>query len=133
MTLRQPARTRAKSRFAGSCSQSNCTSISPPQGAMQAARKTTRRSRFGSRFVPEELRQHSPRLRGGHGERPQTHPSSGIIHSKVVRRPLPGRLISTNVTVETEPPDLFAPHPNFSDTVNRNLAQSEIEGGVHLK
>jgi hypothetical protein len=27
---------------------------------------------------------------------------------------------------------LFAPHPNLGDGVNRNLAQSEIEGGVHL-
>lgn len=26
----------------------------------------------------------------------------------------------------------FAPHPNLGDGVNRNLAQSEIEGGVHL-
>ena len=24
------------------------------------------------------------------------------------------------------------PHPNLSDEVNRNIAQSEIEGGVHL-
>jgi hypothetical protein len=29
-------------------------------------------------------------------------------------------------------PDLFAPHPNFSDEVNRNIVQSEIEGGVYL-
>ena len=27
---------------------------------------------------------------------------------------------------------LFSPHPNLDDGVNRNLAQSEIEGGVHL-
>jgi hypothetical protein len=27
---------------------------------------------------------------------------------------------------------IFAPHPNLGDGVNRNLAQSEIEGGVHL-
>lgn len=27
----------------------------------------------------------------------------------------------------------FAPHPNLSDAVNHNLAQSEIEGGVHLE
>jgi hypothetical protein len=26
----------------------------------------------------------------------------------------------------------FAPHPNLSDEVNHNIAQSEIEGGVHL-
>lgn len=29
-------------------------------------------------------------------------------------------------------PDLFVPHPNFSDEVNRKIVQSEIEGGVHL-
>ena len=27
---------------------------------------------------------------------------------------------------------LFMPHPNLSDEVNRNIVQSEIEGGVHL-
>ncbi len=27
---------------------------------------------------------------------------------------------------------LFAPHPNLSDGVNHNIAQSEIEGGVFL-
>jgi hypothetical protein len=29
-------------------------------------------------------------------------------------------------------PKLFAPHPNLSDEVNRNIVQSEIEGGVYL-
>lgn len=29
-------------------------------------------------------------------------------------------------------PDLFVPHPGLSDEVNRNIVQSEIEGGVHL-
>ena len=29
-------------------------------------------------------------------------------------------------------PKPFMPHPNFSDEVNRNIAQSEIEGGVCL-
>jgi hypothetical protein len=29
-------------------------------------------------------------------------------------------------------PNLFMPHPNLSDEVNRNIVQSEIEGGVHL-
>ncbi len=28
---------------------------------------------------------------------------------------------------------LFAPHPNLSDEVNHNIAQSEVEGGVHLE
>jgi len=29
-------------------------------------------------------------------------------------------------------PKLFMPHPNLGDEVNRNIAQSEIEGGVYL-
>jgi len=29
-------------------------------------------------------------------------------------------------------PELFIPHPNFSNEVNRNIVQSEIEGGVYL-
>ncbi len=29
-------------------------------------------------------------------------------------------------------PKLFVPHPGFSDEVNRNIIDSEIEGGVHL-
>jgi hypothetical protein len=29
--------------------------------------------------------------------------------------------------------DLSFPHPNFGDAINRNLVQSEIEGGVQLK
>ena len=33
---------------------------------------------------------------------------------------------------QVETPALFEPHPNFSDEVNRNIIQSEIEGGVHL-
>jgi len=28
--------------------------------------------------------------------------------------------------------NMFVPHPNFSDEVNRNIVQSEIEGGVYL-
>ena len=30
-------------------------------------------------------------------------------------------------------PALWRPHPNFSDEVNRNIIESEIEGGVHLR
>jgi len=29
-------------------------------------------------------------------------------------------------------PQLFMPHPNFSDEVNRNIIQSDIEGGAYL-
>ena len=32
--------------------------------------------------------------------------------------------------MDTEKPSF--PHPNFSDAINRNLVQSEIEGGVDL-
>jgi hypothetical protein len=28
---------------------------------------------------------------------------------------------------------MFTPHPNFSDDVNRDIVQSEIEGGVFLE
>lgn len=34
---------------------------------------------------------------------------------------------------EVEAPTLFEPHVNFSDEINRNIIQSEIEGGVHLR
>ena len=37
------------------------------------------------------------------------------------------------VPVSSIVPRLFAPHPNLSDEVNRNIARSEIEGGVHLE
>ncbi len=37
-----------------------------------------------------------------------------------------------NTTATIQDPDLFTPHPNFSDEVNRNIVQSEIEGGVWL-
>jgi hypothetical protein len=33
----------------------------------------------------------------------------------------------------TRTPHLFTPHPNLTDEVNHNIAQSEIEGGVHLE
>ncbi|MBI1786610.1 MAG: hypothetical protein HYR60_03535 [Acidobacteria bacterium] len=29
-------------------------------------------------------------------------------------------------------PRLFVPHPNLSDEINRNIVQSEVEGGVYL-
>jgi hypothetical protein len=38
---------------------------------------------------------------------------------------MPGR---TSVTE----PNLFLPHRNLSDEINRNIVQSEIEGGVYL-
>lgn len=34
---------------------------------------------------------------------------------------------------EASIPNLFAPHPHFSDEVNRRIIQSEIEGGVYLR
>ena len=39
--------------------------------------------------------------------------------------------MGVDTTVTT--PNLFLPHPNLSDEVNHNIAQSEIEGGVYLK
>jgi hypothetical protein len=30
-------------------------------------------------------------------------------------------------------PVLYEPNPHFADAVNRNIVQSEIEGGVHLR
>ena len=38
----------------------------------------------------------------------------------------------TDVRALTLTPDVSMPHPGLSDEVNRNIAQSEIEGGVHL-
>ena len=37
-----------------------------------------------------------------------------------------------NEKLEETTPNLFMPHPNLSDEVNRNIAQSEVEGGVNL-
>ena len=36
-------------------------------------------------------------------------------------------------SIDTSGPVLFVAHPHFSDSVNRNIIQSEIEGGVHLR
>jgi hypothetical protein len=38
-----------------------------------------------------------------------------------------------SVTEQMESPNLFKPHPCLSDAINRNVIQSEIEGGVHLR
>jgi hypothetical protein len=38
----------------------------------------------------------------------------------------------TNTHNEFRIPSFFRPHPNLSDEINRNIVQSEIEGGVHL-
>jgi hypothetical protein len=37
-----------------------------------------------------------------------------------------------NTTIAVRASDLFSPHPNLSDEINRNIVQSEIEGGVYL-
>lgn len=42
------------------------------------------------------------------------------------------RTAKVGIPAEVENPTLFQPHPNFSDEINRNIIQSEIEGGVHL-
>jgi len=38
-----------------------------------------------------------------------------------------------STTTEILLPDFFAPHPHLSDEINRNIIQSEIEGGVYLR
>lgn len=40
--------------------------------------------------------------------------------------------IPTNTSSDTSGSVELAAHPNFSDEVNRNIIESEIEGGVHL-
>jgi hypothetical protein len=37
-----------------------------------------------------------------------------------------------NMNTACEHPRFFPPHANLSDAVNRNIVQSEVEGGVHL-
>ena len=37
------------------------------------------------------------------------------------------------MSTQVETPTLFVQHPNFSDAINRNIIQSEIEGGVDLR
>jgi hypothetical protein len=37
------------------------------------------------------------------------------------------------MSTQVETPTLFAPHPNFSDRVNGNIIQAEIEGGIDLR
>jgi hypothetical protein len=37
-----------------------------------------------------------------------------------------------DVRTSVPAPEVFMPHPGFIDEVNRNIAQSEIEGGIHL-
>jgi RNA polymerase sigma factor (sigma-70 family) len=37
-----------------------------------------------------------------------------------------------DTTAAVPVPKPFMPHPNFSDEVNRNIVQSEIEGGVYV-
>ncbi|HLK63042.1 MAG TPA: hypothetical protein VKU19_06360 [Bryobacteraceae bacterium] len=38
-----------------------------------------------------------------------------------------------NTAADTPQPTLYRPNPHFSDVVNSNIVQSEIEGGVHLR
>ncbi|MFN0172474.1 MAG: hypothetical protein ACKV22_39225 [Bryobacteraceae bacterium] len=41
--------------------------------------------------------------------------------------------MATTNSVDNSGPQFFAPHAHLSDEVNRNIIQSEIEGGVHMK
>jgi len=41
--------------------------------------------------------------------------------------------MDTQTSTGIPDPVLWAPHPHFSDSVNRNIIRSEIEGGVYLR
>jgi hypothetical protein len=41
--------------------------------------------------------------------------------------------VTMDVQTTFEVPDLFVANPHFSDSVNRNIIGSEIEGGVYLR
>jgi len=41
--------------------------------------------------------------------------------------------VGGGISITSTIPNLFRPHPNLCDEINHNLAQSEIEGGVHLE
>jgi len=43
------------------------------------------------------------------------------------------RFVGGSISIASTSPQLFRPHPNLCDQINHNLAQSEIEGGVHLE
>jgi hypothetical protein len=40
--------------------------------------------------------------------------------------------VTGQTTTHGDPEMMFTPHPNLSDEVNRNIVESEIEGGVFL-
>jgi hypothetical protein len=54
----------------------------------------------------------------------------GVRGKAVGRRQAEKTRMDTAAAVPVPKP--FMPHPNFSDEVNRNIVQSEIEGGVYL-
>jgi hypothetical protein len=41
--------------------------------------------------------------------------------------------METKTSADISAPILFVAHPHLSDSVNHNIIQSEIEGGVHLR
>ena len=41
--------------------------------------------------------------------------------------------MDTQATASIPNPVLYEPNPHLSDSVNRNIIQSEIEGGVYLR
>ena len=41
--------------------------------------------------------------------------------------------MDTQTAIHLADPVLFTPHPHLADTVNGNIIQSEIEGGVYLR
>ena len=54
------------------------------------------------------------------------------LQGGVGRRDSEKTITKMNTDTAVPVPKLFMPHPNLSDEVNRNIAQSEIEGGVNL-
>ena len=42
-------------------------------------------------------------------------------------------MADSTMSTQVEAPTLFVQHLNFSDAINRNIIQSEIEGGVDLR
>lgn len=39
----------------------------------------------------------------------------------------------TQTSIDITQPAMFMPHPHLADEVNRNIIQSEVEGGVYLR
>src|SRR5207302_7943845 len=58
---------------------------------------------------------------------------TGKMANRTPRLAYKARRRCAKMTTAIEYPRLFHPHANLSDDVNRNIVQSEVEGGVHLR